>query len=127
MPGLSRSSAETPKQSASSFERDYCCNIAITLIDPVVGVIACFRQLRSWKLLKIDFTLPRRSGVRISRGAPFLQVVQRAISDNQPLLMRHNGRVVVGDQSPAPMLLYPHSGKARVVGNCLAFILPIHC
>ena len=93
----------------------------------VVSVNAWFRQLRSWKLLNIELTLPRKSGVRISQGAPFLQVVQRAFSDNQPLLMRHTGRVVVGDQSPAPMLLYPHSGKASVVGNCVAFILPIHC
>ena len=55
-----------------------------------------------------------------------MQVVQRLVSDNQPLLMRHNGRVVIGDQSPAPMLLYPHSSKASVVRNCVAFILPIH-
>ena len=60
-------------------------------------------------------------------GALFLQVVQRAVSDSQPLSTRHNGRVVIGDQSPAPMLLYPHSGKASVMGNCVAFILPIHC
>ena len=34
---------------------------------------------------------------------------------------------MVSNQSPAPLLLYPHPGKASVVGNCLAFILPIHC
>ena len=37
--------------------------------------------------------------------------------DYQPqtaLLMRDIGRVVVGDQSPTPMLLYPHSGKASI-------------
>ena len=92
-----------------------------------MGHPACFRQLRSWKLLKIDLPCPEGQEFASLKGAPFLQVVQRAISDNQPLLMRHNGRVVIGDQSPAPMLLYPHSGKASVVGNCVAFILPIHC
>jgi hypothetical protein len=71
--------------------------------------------------------LTGQDGKPAVHGAPFLQVVQRAISDNYPLLMRHNGRVVVGDQSPAPMLFYPHSGKSSVVGNCVAFILPIHC
>jgi hypothetical protein len=81
-----------------------------------MSVIACFRQPRSWKLPQDRRTLPRRSGVRISQGTPFLQVVQRAIGNNQPLLLRHTGRVMVGDQSPAPLLLYPHSGKARVVG-----------
>jgi len=34
---------------------------------------------------------------------------------------------VVRDQLPAPVLLYPHYGKASVVGDCLVFILPIHC
>lgn len=52
---------------------------------------------------------------------------QPAISDKHPLLMRHTGRVMVGNQSPASLLLYPHSCKASVVRNCLAFVLPIHC
>src|SRR6266576_7133671 len=43
------------------------------------------------------------------------------------LLARSLGRVVVGNQPPAPLLLYPHPGKASVTGNSLAFVLPIHC
>src|SRR6266581_6225030 len=43
------------------------------------------------------------------------------------LLARSLGRVMVGNQPPAPLLLYPHPGKASVAGNSLAFVLPIHC
>src|SRR6266550_3245961 len=43
------------------------------------------------------------------------------------LLARSLGRVMVGNQPPAPLLLYPHPGKASVTGNSLAFVLPIHC
>ena len=43
------------------------------------------------------------------------------------LLARSLGRVVVGNQPPAPLLLYPHPGKASVTGNSFAFVLPIHC
>src|SRR5690242_13207450 len=53
--------------------------------------------------------------------------LKMATGDDHLLLMRGIGRVVVGDQAPAPVLLYPHSGKASVVGDCLVFILPIHC
>jgi hypothetical protein len=42
------------------------------------------------------------------------------------LLARSLGRVMVGNQAPAPLLLYPHPGKASVTGNSLAFVLPIH-
>jgi hypothetical protein len=42
------------------------------------------------------------------------------------LLARSLGRVMVGNQPPAPLLLYPHPGKASVTGNSLAFVLPIH-
>jgi len=42
------------------------------------------------------------------------------------LLGRSLGRVMVGNQPPAPLLLYPHPGKASVTGDSLSFILPIH-
>jgi hypothetical protein len=42
------------------------------------------------------------------------------------LLARNLRRVMVGNQPPAPLLLYPHPGKASVTGNSLAFVLPIH-
>src|SRR5258707_15475005 len=42
------------------------------------------------------------------------------------LLARSLGRVMVGNQPPASLLLYPHPGKASVTGNSLAFVLPIH-
>jgi hypothetical protein len=42
------------------------------------------------------------------------------------LLARSLRRIMVGNQPPAPLLLYPHSGKASVTGNSLAFVLPIH-
>jgi hypothetical protein len=43
------------------------------------------------------------------------------------LLAHSLGRVMVGNQPPVPLLLYPHPGKASVTGNSLAFVLPIHC
>src|SRR6187551_3690318 len=43
------------------------------------------------------------------------------------LLARSLGRVMVGNQPPVPLLLYPHPGKASVTGNSFAFILPNHC
>ena len=43
------------------------------------------------------------------------------------LLARRLGRVVIGNQPPAPLLLYPHPGKARVTGNSFTFILANHC
>src|SRR5205823_10632130 len=43
------------------------------------------------------------------------------------LLARSLGRVMVGNQPPAPLLLYPDPGKASVTGNSFAFILPNHC
>ena len=56
---------------------------------------------------------------------------QGAFYDNHALVSlgywRNLGRVVVGNQPPAPLLLHPHPGKASVTGNSLAFVLPIHC
>jgi hypothetical protein len=72
---------------------------------------------------------PRTRG-SVRRASGFVQIpitLKMATGDNHLLLMRRIGRVMVGDQSPALLLLYPHSGKASVVGNRLAFILPIHC
>ena len=43
------------------------------------------------------------------------------------LLARSLRRVMVGNQPPAPLLLYPNPGKASVAGNSLAFVLPNHC
>src|SRR5204862_5916270 len=43
------------------------------------------------------------------------------------LLARSLGRVMVGNQPPAPLLLYPHPGEASVTGNSLAFVLSNHC
>ena len=43
------------------------------------------------------------------------------------LLARSLRRVMVGNQPPAPLLLYPHPGKASVTGNSLAFVLSNHC
>src|SRR5262245_26431038 len=43
------------------------------------------------------------------------------------LLSRSLRRVMVGNQAPVPLLLYPHPGKASVAGNRLAFVLPNHC
>src|SRR5213079_2592556 len=43
------------------------------------------------------------------------------------LLARSLRRVMVGNQPPASLLLYPHPGKASVTGNSLAFVLPNHC
>src|SRR5205807_4576665 len=43
------------------------------------------------------------------------------------LLARSLGRVMVGNQPPVPLLLYPHPGKASVTGNSFAFNLPDHC
>src|SRR5436190_3428709 len=43
------------------------------------------------------------------------------------LLARSLGRVMVGNQPPVPLLLYPYPGKASVTGNSFAFILPDHC
>src|SRR5260370_1128093 len=43
------------------------------------------------------------------------------------LLARSRGRVMVGNQPPAPLLLYPHPRKASVAGDSLAFVLPNHC
>jgi len=48
------------------------------------------------------------------------------ITPYQQLLLRISGRVVVGNQSPMPLLLDPHPGKASVAGNRFAFVLPIH-
>src|SRR5947209_18171837 len=42
------------------------------------------------------------------------------------LLARSLGRVMVGNQPPVPLLLYPHPGKAIVTGNSFAFILANH-
>ncbi len=42
------------------------------------------------------------------------------------LLARGLGRVMVGNQPPATLLLYPDPGKASVTENSLAFVLPIH-
>src|SRR5438874_2715186 len=43
------------------------------------------------------------------------------------LLARSLGRVMVGNQPPAPLLLHPYPGKPSVTGNRLAFVLPTHC
>src|SRR6185369_18030450 len=42
------------------------------------------------------------------------------------LLARSLRRVMVGNQPPAPLLLYPYPGKPSVSGNSLAFVLPNH-
>jgi hypothetical protein len=42
------------------------------------------------------------------------------------LLARSLGRVMVGNQPPAPLLLYPDPSKASVARDSLAFVLPIH-
>src|ERR1043166_5261992 len=36
-------------------------------------------------------------------------------------------RVVVENQTPVPLLLYPHARKAVVTGGSFAPVLPIHC
>jgi hypothetical protein len=92
-----------------------------------MSVIACFRQLRSWKLLKIDVPCPKGREFESFRARHSCRSLSGPLATISPLLMRHTGRVMVSDQSPAPLLLYPYSGKASVVGNCVAFILPIHC
>jgi hypothetical protein len=43
------------------------------------------------------------------------------------LVARSLGRVMVSNQPPAPLLLYPYPGKASVTRNSFTFVLPIHC
>ena len=43
------------------------------------------------------------------------------------LSLRDQGGVVVQDQTPTPLLSYPHAGKAVVAGNSFPFVLPNHC
>ena len=43
------------------------------------------------------------------------------------LLGRSLQRVMVGNQQPSPLLLYPDPGKASVTRNSLAFVFPNHC
>jgi hypothetical protein len=42
------------------------------------------------------------------------------------LLLHNHWRVVVENQPPVPLLLYPYPGKAVVAGDSFASILPIH-
>ena len=45
-----------------------------------------------------------------------------------PLLIRAtlNG-VVIGNQAPVSLLLYPYPGKSRITGNRFAFVFSFHC
>ena len=43
------------------------------------------------------------------------------------LLLNNQWRVVVENQPPVPLLLYPYSGKAVITGDSFASVLPIHC
>src|SRR5215471_11343415 len=40
--------------------------------------------------------------------------------------LRNPRRVVIGNQAPPPLLLYPYPGKPSVAGNSLALVLPDH-
>jgi len=52
----------------------------------------------------------------------------RSLRGRQSSLLLHDQwRVVVENQPPVPLLLYPYSGKAVVMGHSFASILPIHC
>ena len=47
---------------------------------------------------------------------------------HQSILLLHNQwGVVVKNQPPVPLLLYPYSRKAVVTGDSFASVLPIHC
>src|SRR4051794_33926192 len=52
--------------------------------------------------------------------------VNRSESSFGMLWLHRQRRVVVRNQLPAPVALYPHSGEAIVTGNGFAFVLPIH-
>src|SRR6476469_1584747 len=74
-----------------------------------------------------DSTRAKWRALRSARiSAPKTRLTEPTLSEtlidgwtghNYPLLMRHAGRVMVGDQPPPPLLLYPHSSKAGVVRN----------
>src|ERR1700720_4170963 len=52
----------------------------------------------------------------------------RSLRGRQSSLLLHNQwRVVVENQPPVPLLLYPYSRKAVVTGDSFASVLPIHC
>jgi hypothetical protein len=74
----------------------------------------------------------QRSGDPVARRITFdldvraTSVRKTANAISPKLLMRSLGRVMVGNQTPAPLLLYPHPGKPGVSGDGLAFVLPNH-
>src|SRR6187397_638032 len=49
------------------------------------------------------------------------------MASSSTLMLRNQYGVVVRDQPPAPLLLYPYPRKPIVTGNSFAFILPNHC
>src|SRR5271169_4435599 len=60
-------------------------------------------------------------------SSPDLSRYRKSENPQSCLLLNNQWRVVVENQPPVPLLLYPYSGEAVVTGDSFAFVLPIHC
>src|SRR5437868_15343585 len=84
---------------------------------------AAFAGVMGLTRIRLQAAIYARGQLRFWAKASPLKFRKKTIC-RMKLLAGSLRRVMVGNQAPAPLPLYPHPGEARVMRNNLPFVLP---